>query len=192
MRERQTGERYRPSWVIGDCKVSINNNVGAPGDHNTEAAFLSSDPCRLQSPGGSRTVHTIRWCSTSSMFNHKNTPSSFLKNNNVDHRSSLAKRPDGWKNVTQDVGGEMKSSCSGEDEERVGGYQSVSVSTRWAWDDIFTTINTTQAEGNYCEKKLHIQQIWWLLCHVMCALCLDVHKVNQKLARSVAMNFKLG
>ena len=61
-RERERADRYPPSLPreLGDCKVSINNNVGAPGDHNTEAAFLSSDPCRLQSPGGSRTVHTIR------------------------------------------------------------------------------------------------------------------------------------
>ena len=152
MRERQTGERYRPSWALGDCKVSINDNVGAPEHHNTEAAFLSSDPCRLQSPGGSRTVHTIRWCSTSSMFNHKNTPSSFLRKNNVDRPSSLPKISEG--SSSKDVGGEIESSslassCSVEDEEGVRGYQCVSVSTRWSWDDIFTTVNTTQAEGNY-------------------------------------------
>ena len=33
----------------------------SPPDHdNTEAAFLSSDPCRLQSPGESCPAHTIR------------------------------------------------------------------------------------------------------------------------------------
>ena len=149
---------------LRDCKASksLNNNVGATRrSQHWEPAFLSSHHCRLQSPGGSRPAHTIRWCSTSTstftstMFNHKNTPSSFLRKNNVERRSSLPKRCDGWRNVSKDVGGEIKSSrpassCSGEDGERDGGYQyqCVSVSTRWSWDDIFTTVNTTQAEGN--------------------------------------------
>ena len=83
------------------------------------------------------------------MFNHKNTPSSFLRKNNVDRRSSLPKRSDGWRWSDEIKSSQPASSCSGEDEERVGGYQCVSVSTRWSWDDIFTTVNTTQAEGNY-------------------------------------------
>ena len=87
------------------------------------------------------------------MFNHKNTPSSFLRKNNVDRPSSLPKISEG--SSSKDVGGEIESSslassCSVEDEEGVRGYQCVSVSTRWSWDDIFTTVNTTQAEGNYC------------------------------------------
>ena len=141
-----------------DCKASksLTNNVGAPEHHNTEAAFLSSDPCRLQSPGGGSPAHTIRRCSTSTMFNHKNTPSSFLKKNNVHPRSSLPRRCDGWQDVNKGIkSSRPPSSCSGEDEERVGhgdnqsyqSYQCVSVSTRWAWDDIFTTVNTTEAEG---------------------------------------------
>ena len=81
------------------------------------------------------------------MFNHKNTPSSFLRKNNLDPRSSFPKRSDGWKNVDEEIKSSKtaSSSCSVDDEER--GYQCVSVSTRWSWDDIFTTVNTTEAEG---------------------------------------------
>ena len=117
------------------------------------------------------------------MFNHKNTPSSFLRKkdgsqgSHHSHHSHLSlflsKESEGAEreNIKGDVDGGRRSSISlkSEDQRRetpkeelnveepeVGcdggreegcGYKTVSVSTRWSWEDIFTTTNTTHNQG---------------------------------------------
>ena len=49
-----------------------------------------------------------------------------------------------------------ESDDKGSNTTSISGYRSVSVSTRWSWDDIFHTINTTNDAGKQQHRDIRV------------------------------------
>ena len=92
------------------------------------------------------------------MFNQQKTPSYFLKKQNLTQSlptsakqspKKMLSEQENFPNISssKDVVKEDVREISKEGGE-VTSYKSVSVCTRWGWDDIFQTINTTNQSGN--------------------------------------------
>ena len=68
---------------------------------------------------------------------------------------------DNIKEASDDKGSNIKivSDDKSGNTTSISGYRSVSVSTRWAWDDIFHTVNTTNDAGKQRHRETSLK---WL------------------------------